>query len=89
MSFSAELEQHLNIGPGVEAVCVCLCSVAADGSENSKASVRSQPQIEDDGSQLFILVKKALQRAALTHSPSNNGEKMSFKNHLGRSAAAI
>lgn len=23
MSFSAELEQHLNIGPGVEAACVC------------------------------------------------------------------
>lgn len=75
MSFSAELEQHLNIGPGAEAVCVCLCSVAADGSENSKARVRSQPQIEADGSQLFILVKKALQRAALSHTPSNNREK--------------
>lgn len=50
MSFSTELEQNLNIGQDVKAVCVYLGSMAADGSEHLKASVGSQKQIEADRS---------------------------------------
>lgn len=50
MSFSTELEQNRNAGGDAKAVRVFLGSLAADGSEHSKASVGSERQIEGDGS---------------------------------------
>lgn len=50
MSFSTELERNPNTGGDAKTVRVCQGSLAADGSEHSKVSVRSEKQKEADGS---------------------------------------
>lgn len=50
MSFSTELEQNLNIGPGMKADRVYLGSLAADGSER-----RCRITEADRGRQIVII----------------------------------
>lgn len=78
MSFSTELERNHNTGGDAKATCVYLGSLAAVGSEHSKASVGSEKQIEADGSSLFILAKKPCSER-LYHNTCNSRESSTYQ----------